>query len=329
MHIAASAHGADLMFVCHEKNDYDNLFWWTQSLPYTIYLKRDLLAQAQQRVQPPPSRSSTCAGMGKIPLQYASDLVTYDLRRMALNIAGPRTSEMKQYASENPELTIPKHSKKQDRLPSKPLHSKMELDSVAIHFRCGDLLGNLNSEMNENYGLMPFYVYTSLLTKKDTTIGIVTAPFDPDYLRKQDVHHGPQCQELVERFRDYVQEHAPWAKVSIRNDPTETIPMVLSRLILADRKSICIRSTFCVFATLASFAQQRIFLEGGVSYFISDISDPGVIRLEQAHTPYMYSHEIHQLGWNDTMQWLLHDEHWHTQQRNFGNGNGKKEQEYR
>ena len=279
-----------------------------------VYLKRELLLQAQE--QKPPSRSSTCAGMGRIPLQYASDLVTHDLRRMALAIAGPQTSLMKQYVAEHPELPIPKKSKKEDRLPSQPIHPKMELDAVAIHFRCGDLLGNLNSEMNDNYGLMPFYVYASLLKKKDTTIGIVTAPFDPDHLRKQDAHYGLRCQELVEMFRDYLEDHAPWARVTIRNDPSETIPMVLSRLVLADRTSICIRSTFCVFPTLARFAQQRIFLEGGVSYFVSNMTDdPGLVLLKKRTTPYIYSHDIHKLGWNKTIEWLLRDEKWHKESK--------------
>lgn len=313
MHVAAAAHDADLIFVCQEKEFYENIFWWVQSLPYSIEEKRHLLLSEKKL----PDPSSTCAGMGKIPVQYATRLIQHDLRRMALSISGPRTLPMKQYAIEHVKSSSTGNLNKRDRLPSQPLHPEMELDSVAIHFRCGDLLGNLNADMNDNYGMMPFYVYKSILQNATTSIGIITAPFDPKHLRKQDARHGRQCQELVETFRDYLQEHAPRARITIRNDPTETIPMVFSRLVLADQASICIRSTFCILPTLASFAQNRIFLEGGVSYFVSHLKEEGLFLLHSNSTPYIYSHEIHQMGWNATMEWLLQDESWHTRATNF------------
>ncbi len=307
MHVAAAAHDADLIFACREVNYYKNIFWWVQSLPYSIELKRNLLLSPD-----PPISSSTCAGMGKVPVQYAAKLVKYDLRQMALSIVGPRTLAAKQYTLEQPQSSSTESSIKKDRLPSQPLHPDMDLDSVAIHFRCGDLLSNLDADTNENYGMMPFYVYSSLL-QDATSIGIVTAPFDPDHLRKQDARHGRQCQELVETLRDYLQHHIPQARVSIRNDPSETIPMVFARLVMADHASICIRSTFCVFPTLASFAQKRVFLEGGISYFVSNLQEEGLVLLKSNSTPYIYSHEIHQMGWKDTVEWLLKSEEWHKQ----------------
>jgi hypothetical protein len=201
-------------------------------------------------------------------------------------------------------------------------------------------LSNLDATQNGNYGFVPFSVYRSVLadmildettTATSTTIGIITAPFDPHHLRRQDAQHATKCQILVETLRDYLESHFPGtSKVSIRNDPSETIPMVLSRLILADQVSICIRSTFCVFPTLASFAKKRVFLEGGVSYFVSSSSistsknnhqnqrsgesaPPNedyyygneLHLLDSKQTPYLYSHDIQTLGWNASLEWLL------------------------
>jgi hypothetical protein len=306
MHVAALAHDSDLIFVCDEQKKYANLFWWLQSTPQTVELKRSLLQNftlvGSKATSPKPSRRAACFGMGKNPLHYAADLAQYDLRRMALAIYGSRSERMdpKQYKSD------------QDKLPVEPLYPEEELDSVAIHFRCGDVLSNLSQGSKANYGLVPFFVYRNVLKEAEDddvdridSIGIVTAPFDAGHLREQDAKHASKCQELVESLRDYLQSGFANARVTIRNSPNDTIPMVYSRLILATQVSICIRSTFCTFPTLSSFAKKRVFLEGGVNYFLADVDDTGLDVRSTMDTPYLLSHEIHSMGWNGTKAWLL------------------------
>jgi len=333
MHLAAVAHdGTDFLFICTETKQYDNLFWWLQSDYSTIELKRSLLLLSSSSESSPQvddhtagsanestdkngttfsntkainrklSKRAACQGMGKIPLQFAEDLIRYDLRRMALAIFGtrPNRTDLRPYQSVS------------DKLPEPSLFPTEEIDSVAIHFRCGDVLSNLNQGEKASYGLLPFYVYRDMLHRAlanddETidTIGIVTAPFQPHLLRREDIQYASQCQELTESLRDYLQSAFVGTRVTIRNSPNDTIPMVYSRLILASKVSICIRSTFCVFPTLSSFARKRVFLEGGVNYFVADDNSSGLQVWSAKSTPYLLSHEIHQLEWEGTKEWLL------------------------
>lgn len=311
MHVASLAHDVDFVFVCQEKEEYDNLFWWIQAPAADVQARRKLLRQHRSTKKDSNtkgsnagvvSRSRACSGMGKNPLQYATPLAQRDLRRMAISIFGQRSTTFSSGLSSLASKPL---------LP--PLFPKVELDAVAIHLRCGDVLSNLSADKNTNYGLLPFFVYRDMVEKvrQDTndtiaSIGIVTAPFQKERQRSIDSTHASKCQDLVETLRDYLQSHFPETRVTIRNSPDDTIPMIYSRLILAEQASICIRSTFCVFATLSSFAKKRIFLEGGVNYFVTNNLEEGLVVWNATETPFLFSHEVQELGgWNETKKWLL------------------------
>ena len=319
-----------------QHENYSNLYWWLQSKPDSTERKRSLLLSPLLLATTTPqgnddsgnattksrklSRQSACRGMGKIPLQHATALAQHDLRHMALAIFGSRSS------SDERNVELPRHYHSEPPAAARtnpispvsfPLYPAEELDSTVIHFRCGDVLDNLN-QGNEtgNYGLLPFFVYremleTALNDVDDTiidSIGIVTAPFhEPQFLRNEDFKHSSQCQNLVESLQEYLQSIFPvnTTRVTIRNNPNDTIPMVYSRFVLATQACICIRSTFCVFPTLSSFAKKRIFLEGGVNYFLADTHEDGLVVWKSKDTPYLLSHEAHALGWNRTKEWLL------------------------
>ena len=319
------------------QTSFGNLFWWLQSEPESIEWKRSLLLSplsstagtqqgdddADRATSVKLSRQSACHGMGKIPLQHATELVRYQLRHMALAIFGSRPSSTNERIIELPhrkysDVAAAARTNPTSSLPL-PLYPAEELDTVVIHFRCGDVLSNLNQRNDTgNYGLLPFFVYremieTVLKDANDTdtidSIGIVTAPFvEPHSLRNEDVRHASQCQDLVESLQEYLQSSfsVNATRVTIRNNPNDTIPMVYSRLVLATKACICIRSTFCVFPTLSSFAKKRIFLKGGVNYFLTGThDDDGLIVWKSKGTPYLLSHEAHILGWNRTKAWLL------------------------
>ncbi len=292
MKIAGMAYEADFSFRCIESEIRDNLFWWLQSwgpaattATTTESGSRSVSTRAmKQDVQGSqylinntlynPSRPTSdvaCRGMGNVALQYASEYVRRDMRAMALEL-----------------------------LPS--MESKgMTIDEVAIHLRCGDIISERVSEKDNNYGLLQFQAYRKNIPPSAKSIGIVTAPFSEKHRRQQDLGSGQVCQTLVLQLVDYLESHFPKAKVRIRNDPTESIPEVLSRLILAQH-NFCVRSTFCLLPSIASFGTTCV-QKGGAAYFMDDVSEV-YDDIQLINEPFLLAHEIQEKGFNATLQWL-------------------------
>jgi hypothetical protein len=62
--------------------------------------------------------------------------------------------------------------------------TSLMLDDVAIHFRCGDVLGE---QFRNDFGMILFREYAKWIwTSNATSIGIVTQPFQTDRNRKID-----------------------------------------------------------------------------------------------------------------------------------------------
>jgi hypothetical protein len=284
MHLAAMAHQAHFVFRCSEtKPQTANIFWWLQTKNVTL-----TRTSSNTLYDPPlPIPEQVCKGMGKAPLQYTSELVRNDLRRMAIQIFGARDK-------------VTTHFSEEHQLPP-PLFPEEELDTVAIHFRCGDVLGNLNKKVNDNYGMVAFQAYRDRIDPQVQSIGIVTAPFDPKHLRDLDAKHHKGCKRIVNELVDYLQTSFPRATVTIRNKPSDTVPMVYSRMILA-QQTFCIRSTFCLFPAIASF-RTSFFQQGGVAYFVSPMADV-YDNIELMEEDYLLSHQIFQLGLESTIGWL-------------------------
>jgi hypothetical protein len=140
-----------------------------------------------------------------------------------------------------------------------------------------------------------------------TTIGIVTAPLTSSESRLQDRVYVPKCQVIVKQFQKYLMKHFPNATVTVRNDPNETIPQVMSRLILADY-NFCVRSTFCLFPAIASYGSSFV-QAGGLAYFF----DPIVQVYNNIHlmqqVDFLTSAEINEKGFQYTLKWLTADDH--------------------
>jgi hypothetical protein len=212
-------------------------------------------------------------GVGKAALHYTSEIVRRDLRAMATTLA--------------------------------PSFGSSGLDEVAIHFRCGDILSRNIPRSDNNYGLLQFRSYRKRIPENVTTIGIVTAPLSSAESRSQDRDYAPMCQVIVDRFLHYLMQHFPNATVTVRNDPNESIPQVMSRLILADY-TFCVRSTFCLFPAIASYGSSFV-LAGGVAYFF----DPMVQVYDNIHLmeeDFLKSAEINEKGFQFTLEWLLVDD---------------------
>lgn len=307
MHLAAMANGIDLVFECKEtkKESNNNVFWWLQSRPDDIMETRALLRQSTTELYDEETLSSkdACRGMGKITFGYAYNLARAQLRNMAIGTFGAR-----QFGeSKNTVNTTTTMSSLSSSLQTTPLYPDEELDQVAIHFRCGDVLDGFPTT---NYGMVPFDVYRSALLASNTTyssIGIVTQPFKQGKnLRSLDAKHSKGCEQIVTSLQNYLSHHFSHAKVTIRNSQSDTIPMVMSRLVLAEH-TICIRSTFCVFPALATFGEAT-FLPEGVAYFVDPIarSHPNIHLLDSNNVPFLFSKQIKKLGLNKTIFWLEH-----------------------
>jgi hypothetical protein len=140
----------------------------------------------------------------------------------------------------------------------------IELDDAVVHFRCGDLLlTSLNS-----YGFMTFDGYSRHISPEARTIGILTQPFGLETISTNPMEEAlpvqhrtldtsnlqvkQRCRTLVLAFADHLNERFPSAKVSIRNDRSETITMAYFRIVMANQ-TIGAMSTFSVFPMVGSF----------------------------------------------------------------------------
>jgi hypothetical protein len=292
MRLAALHFGAGFTFRCNE--DFEGkttvskkkrwLLWWLQTNGATIGDAKSTARSYHLRenlYDPPiPSKKDACQGMGKIQLHYSSEYARRDLRVMAAKLRPSFRSSFDDNRNQS-----------------------WDLDDVAIHFRCGDVISKQIPKTDNNYGLLQFQAYQKRIPESVKTIGIVTAPFtNSSSVRYQDRPHIDTCKNIVERLVSYLQQHFPNAKVRVRNDPKESIPKVMSRLILANY-TFCARSTFCLFPAMASFGTSYV-QEQGVAYFFDAISK-AYDNIHLMQEPFLKSAEINEKGINHTLEWLV------------------------
>jgi hypothetical protein len=150
------------------------------------------------------------------------------------------------------------------------LFQEEPLDDVAVHFRCGDLMGTDHGQ----YEFLKFSGYARYISPEARTIGIVTQSFTPPPIQSQSSGNNSghqqfsvlqirskdftdvvrdRCFVVVSALVDYIQQRHPHSLVSIRNGPRETIPSSYVRLIMANQTIAGISSTFGVFPTTATF----------------------------------------------------------------------------
>lgn len=132
-------------------------------------------------------------------------------------------------------------------------------------------------------------------------IGMVTAPFSEVNRRKQDLGSERMCRTLVLELVDYLKSYFPNVEVRVRNNPNESIPEVLSRLIMA-KYNFCVRSTFCLLPAIASYGTSYV-QKGGTAYFVGDVSKV-YDNVKLINEPFLFAHEIKEMGFNSTLKWL-------------------------
>lgn len=169
---------------------------------------------------------------------------------------------IKQCTDRNNKNYVDNSVAKKRKQPFEPLLSNVTIDDVAIHFRCGDVIG-INTD---TYGLIRFDFYRDNISISATTIGIITQSFQIKQNREVDGYFVAPCQALTESLVEYLQSYFPDAVVRIRNQD-ETPALSYARLILAKQAFAGI-STFSVFPALASFGIAYIPSNTKFSYFV-------------------------------------------------------------
>jgi hypothetical protein len=208
---------------------------------------------------------SVCAKYNKSPIALMIPFIRHELRSMAQTLLG-QTADHDDCAHDvYPPvnvLQVPRHH-------AHPLLAKVELDDVAIHFRCGDILVSNHPE----YGFLKFSAFGRRIRALPTvkSIGIITQPFLQSndmnestsrgsntsalQYRTRDVDLAPRtqcCERLVRAFVAYLEQQVN-ATVRIHNNAeTETIAVAYARLILAPVAAFSPISLFSVFPVLAA-----------------------------------------------------------------------------
>jgi hypothetical protein len=289
----------DLLFDCHDAVDrqselimpwlsgYYSSSWIHETVPEDCRANGNGASQFEelrQAVRSVNSVSDVC-GYDNTPLTLMLPYMRYELRRMAVALVGTPENgippgsrfgwDTRNTAPSRPplggrgvenEYYPPGTFLRLPSLPepnatrAAPLLSNVELDDVAIHYRCGDLMLTQHGQ----YGFMKFSSFGNRIHNATApfSIGILTQPFGSTVTvqeRPGDVDDGVKhlCYVTTHAFVDYLQSRFPQARIRIRNDPEETLALAYARLVLANQAFSPI-SSFSVFPALASVGRGYI-----------------------------------------------------------------------
>ena len=199
-----------------------------------------------------PTMELACGNYDKCPIGYMAPFMHYELQRMAVAIVGipddnhPSAEFAKKYLWSDKNESEDVYQIPDPKPGDAPLVPGIELDEVAIHFRCGDIMGG----SHPSFGFMKFTAYKKWVSPEAKTIGIVTGPFKKDSQTRGGVNS--RCEPVVLELKKYLEQNFPSATVSIRNDGDETIALAYARLIMAKQTFASITS-FGVFPVVGTF----------------------------------------------------------------------------
>jgi hypothetical protein len=175
-------------------------------------------------------------------------------------------------------------------------------DEVAIHFRCGDVLHTKNPR--GDYGFTRYSEYRKRIPLDVKTIGIITQSFNKSENREQDRPQTENCQELVTLILKKLQSDYPFSRISIRNGPLESLPLVYVRLAVAEYSIIGL-SSFSAFPLLANygfnyFEEGRLLVNKWMNNIPKIMTNAIAIKGE-----FLRNKHIMKKGLNFTKHWIL------------------------
>lgn len=202
-----------------------------------------------------PNLKDACDSLQPKTVHLIVDDIKYELRRMALSLVGVPyknhpADKFVQEDSREKSLQVP--------MPTSPLLPGVELDDVAIHFRCGDII---EVRAHHKYRYARWSSLAKLISPDARSIGIVTQPRNGQ-VRGVDSSNRDRCPQLLEPMLAYFQKKFPRAKVSLRNSPEETIALAFTRFIMANQSLAGGFSTFYSMPFYATFGTAYEIEEG-------------------------------------------------------------------
>mmetsp|Transcript_15377 Transcript_15377/g.21917 ORF Transcript_15377/g.21917 Transcript_15377/m.21917 type:complete len:240 (+) Transcript_15377:170-889(+) len=219
------------------------------------------------------------------------DAIQRDTRRFALKQLGPRQGLP--FAIDMTALDLPS-----DLI---LVYTDEEVNDVAIHFRCGDILGGEN---RYDFDIVKFDEYKRQIFPEARIVGIATQPFDPDLMRPRDRSKAQNCKRIVLLLVDYLTNNFPNITVTIRNSANDTLPLTWARLIMANQTIISL-SSFGIFPCIGTFGQ-GYFQRGnrGVNGF--NVHIPGILNnTHLMDSPVLGSETAIRIGIDEIAKWVV------------------------
>ena len=285
--MAAALAGVDFKFQCQDgqNSKMKLLLPWFDKYQVAIPMNGTTWPHGGDR---PTEREACPPKYPHLRIDKMANVIQDDLRKMAVSLVG-RRDDIRQHP-EIPEDAI-------------PLISGVELDDVAVHFRCGDVLGGAR---RNDFGMIRFNEYKKWIPNTTKSIGILTQPFEKERNRGQDSRKADSCRTVVYALVDYLQQFAPNAKISIHNGVNETFPLAYARLVMANH-SITSLSSFGIFPIIGTFGQ-GYFQKGnrGVNPFATHI--PNILsNIHQMEADVRGTGQMRGKSIENLIKWFVND----------------------
>lgn len=233
-----------------------------------------------------PTEEQVCAGYRENRVDLIADEIRDDIRRMAVTLVGARDKGRNHVA-------VP--------AASDAFYPNIVLDDVAIHFRCGDVMGGAQ---RGDFGMIQFREYDKWINKDTKSIGIVTQSFERWLNRKKDAEKVNQCRRAVNGLVKHLESSFPNAAVTIRNGRDESMPLAYARLTMADQ-SFTTLSSFGIFPVIGTFGQ-GYFQKGneGVNPF-SEYLPAAFPNLHMMEAPVLSTGKMRKMETDKIIEWLM------------------------
>jgi len=227
------------------------------------------------------------------PLHYATHAIQKDMRRLAVLVLGAvrEGRDISLNGLDLPPILPP------------PLYPRTEIDDVALHFRCGDVLGGPSA--HGFYGIIKFDEYKRQISPEAQSIGIHTQSFDPSLVRGEDRDKTHNCHLVVLALLNYLKSAFPDALVTVRNTPDDTnIPLTWARMVMANQTFVSL-TTFGIFSAISTFGQG--YAQRGNTYvnpFVEHV--PNILaNIHIMDAPILSSSDIKKMSIDQVIQWLV------------------------
>lgn len=241
----------------------------------------------------------------KLPLEHLAHDMQNDMQALAVTILGPRSFNVTGDLRSRMEFlqgSIQRWQGHTDKETSIVYpREDIEIDDVALHFRCGDVFGGTSKDV---YGLVKFKEFKDCIPNETTkSIGIFTQPFNVSHLRADDHDFVDQCEKLVGVLVEYLTKAYPNASISIRNTIEDTIPISYARMIMASR-TITTMSTFGIFPAIGSFGDGYFKGSGRQNKFAHRVLEVLPNFHEMGNDKILTSPEIKRKSWSEIVNFL-------------------------